>query len=99
MGVASGLVLYLIIWFMTFLVILPIRIQTQGEAGTTLEGTHHGSPEQHNLKKKFWITTGVAFILWGIAAYIIITGTITIRDIDFLDRMGPEPEISGGSYN
>ncbi|MEL6377844.1 MAG: DUF1467 family protein [Pseudomonadota bacterium] len=32
MGVASGLVLYLIIWFMTFLVILPIRIQTQGKS-------------------------------------------------------------------
>lgn len=91
MGIASGIVLFLVIWFMTFLVALPIRIQTQGEAGTTVPGTHHGSPEQHHLRKKFKIVTVVASVLWAIAAYIILTGTITVRDIDVFGRMGPEP--------
>ncbi|MEM8773986.1 MAG: DUF1467 family protein [Pseudomonadota bacterium] len=99
MGVASGIVLFLVIWFMTFLCVLPIRIQTQGEAGTTVPGTHHGSPERHNLKKKFLITTAITAVLWSIAAWVIITGTITVRDIDFFDRMGPEPEIRSGSYS
>ncbi|WP_371228672.1 DUF1467 family protein [Roseovarius sp. 2305UL8-3] len=87
MGPVSGLVLYLVLWFMTFLVALPIRIKTQGEAGTTVPGTHHGSPEQHHLKKKAWITTGVAFVLWAIIATIILTGTITVRDIDWFGTM------------
>ncbi|MEO1138550.1 MAG: DUF1467 family protein [Pseudomonadota bacterium] len=95
MGVASGIVLFLVIWFMTFLVALPIRIKTQGEAGTTVPGTHHGSPETHNLRKKFVITTVIAFILWAIAAYIILTGTITVRDIDMFGRMGDAPQALG----
>ena len=88
MGIASGIVLYLVFWFMTFLVALPIRIQTQGEAGEIVPGTHDGSPQQHHLKKKALITTIVAGVLWAIAAYIIVTGTITVRDIDIFNRMG-----------
>ena len=87
MGVASGIVLYLVIWFMTFLVVLPIRIQTQGEAGTTVEGTHQGSPEKHHLRKKFFITSGVAFMLWAIAAYVILGEVISVRDIDMFGTM------------
>lgn len=89
MGVASALVLFLVIWFMTFLVVLPIRIRTQGEAGHVVPGTHAGSPETHHLKKKVWIVTIVSAVLWSIIATIILTGTITVRDIDFFDRMGP----------
>lgn len=92
MGPVSAIVLYLVIWFMTFLVALPIRIQTQGEAGTTVAGTHRGSPERHHLKKKAWITTGVAFVIWAIVATIILTGTITVRDLDMWDKMDPVSE-------
>jgi len=87
MGIASGIVLYLVIWFMTFLVALPIRIQTQGEAGTTVEGTHHGSPERHHLRKKFIIVTAVATVLWAIAAYIILGEVISVEDIDIFGTM------------
>lgn len=93
MAIASGIVLFLVIWFLTFLCILPLRIVTQGEAGTTVPGTHDGSPERHHLKRKFVITTVVTIVLWAIAAYIIITGTITVRDIDFFNRMGPAPSL------
>ena len=88
MGPVSGLVLYLVVWFLTFFVLLPIKIQTQGEAGSTVEGTHHGSPEKHHLKKKAWITTGIAFVIWAVLAYIILTGAITVRDIDMFGTMG-----------
>ncbi len=96
MGVASGLVLYMVIWFMTLFVLLPLRIQTQGEAGEVVPGTHAGSPQRHHLKKKFLITTLVAAVLWAIIAYIIISGTITVRDIDMFNRMRPAESVSGG---
>ena len=92
MGIASGIVLFLVIWFMTFLVVLPIRIQTQGEAGTTVPGTHQGSPEIHHLRKKMWIVTGIAAVLWVIVASVIITGAVTVRDLDMFGRMGPASE-------
>ena len=87
MGVASGIVLFLVIWFMTLFIVLPMRIQTQGEAGTTVPGTHHGSPEKHHLRKKFIIVTVIAFVLWAIAAYIILGEVITVRDIDMFGTM------------
>jgi len=88
MGIASGLVLYLVIWAMTFLVAIPIRLQTQGEAGQIVPGTHNGSPQTHHLKKKALITTCVAAVIWAIAAWIIISGQITVRDIDMFNTMG-----------
>ena len=49
MGIVSGLVLFAVIWSMTFLIALPIRVQTQGDAGEVVPGTHAGAPEQHHL--------------------------------------------------
>lgn len=40
MGPVSGLVLFAVIWFMTFLIVLPIRVQTQGDVGEIVPGTH-----------------------------------------------------------
>lgn len=82
MGVTSGIVLYAVIWFMTFLIAIPIRLKTQGDVGEVVPGTHAGSPEVHNLKRKAWITTGVAALIWAVVASIIIFEVVTVRDID-----------------
>lgn len=89
MGITSALVLFAVIWFMTFLVVIPIRLETQGDVGDVVPGTHAGSPQTHHLKKKAWITTGISVVLWCIIAGIIISGVVTVRDLDFFGRMGP----------
>lgn len=89
MGITAGIVLYVVIWFMTFFVVLPLRLQTQGEAGDVVPGTHKGAPEQHHLKKKAIITTLAAAVIWGIIATIILTGAITVRDFDWFHRLPP----------
>lgn len=89
MSITSAIVLYAVIWFMTFLVALPIRVQTQGDLGEVTPGTHAGAPEHHHLKKKALITTLVAAVLWAVIAGIILSGVIEIRDFDWMDRMGP----------
>ncbi|MFS4580539.1 DUF1467 family protein [Phaeobacter sp. C3_T13_0] len=91
MGITSGLVLYAVIWFMTFLIVIPIRIQTQGDRGEIVPGTHAGAPEHHYLKQKAVITTIVSAVIWGIIATIILSGWITVNDFDWLDRL-PDPE-------
>ena len=89
MGITSALVLLAVIWFTTFFIVLPIRIQTQGDVGKIVPGTHAGSPEHHHLKKKAWITTGIAFVLWIIIGGTILSGVITLEDIDMFNRIGP----------
>jgi predicted secreted protein len=90
MGVTTGIVLFMVIWFMVLFVVLPIRIRTQGDMGQVVPGTHAGSPEHHHMKKKVWITTGIAAVIWIVVASTLISGAITLRDIDMFNRMGPE---------
>ena len=84
MGITSGLVLYAVIWWMTFLVVLPIRVKTQGDLGQVEPGTHAGAPQVHYLKRKAWIATGIAFVLWAIIAAIIISEVVTVSELPFL---------------
>lgn len=89
MNITSAIVLYAVLWFMTFLVAIPIRIKTQGDIGEVVPGTHAGAPEHHYLKTKAKITTLVAAVLWGILFWIISTGQISVRDFDWFNRMAP----------
>ena len=90
MGITSGIVLYAVLWFLPFLIVIPIRLQTQGDVGQVVPGTHASSPEVHNLKKKALITTLAAGVVWAILATIILGGYVTVRDIDLFHRMGPQ---------
>lgn len=91
MAITSALVLFAVIWFMTFLIIIPFRLQTQGDLGEIVEGTQAGAPEHHHLKKKALLTTAIATVLFIIIAGIILSGWISVRDIDWFERMGPAP--------
>lgn len=83
MGPVSGLVLYLVIWFVVLFVVLPLRLTTQGDAGEVVPGTPEGAPVNPNLKRKALIVTVVAAVIWAIAATIILSGAITVEDLDF----------------
>jgi predicted secreted protein len=87
MHVTSAIVLYAIIWFLTLLIVAPIRLVTQGDRGEIVPGTHASSPEVHHLKAKMWISTGVAFVIWAIIVAIIVTDVISVRDFDWFNRM------------
>ncbi len=89
MTITAGFVLFAVIWFMTFLVVLPVRVKTQGDLGDIVPGTHAGAPEVHHLKKKVWITTGISIVLWAIIAGIILSGVISVRDFDWLHQLEP----------
>jgi len=92
MSITSALVLFAVIWFMVFFIAIPIRLETQGDVGKVVSGTHASAPENHHLKKKAIITTIVALVLWAIIAGIILSGLITVRDLDWFNRMAPRPE-------
>ena len=88
MGITSALVLYAVLWFLTFLIVIPFRVETQGDRGEIVPGTMAGAPEHHGLRKKAILTTIIAAVLWAVIAYVIFTGLVTVRDIDVFNRMG-----------
>lgn len=82
----SAFVLYAFAWFLTLLVVLPLRLTTQGEAGQIAPGTPQSAPHDLRIGRKFVITTIAATLIWGVAVAIILSGWITLEDIDVLHR-------------
>ena len=89
MSITSAFVLFAVFWFLTFLVVLPIRVKTQGDVGDITPGTHAGAPQEHHLKKKAWITTGVTLLLWGVVTTIILNGWLPVSQLDLLPVIEP----------
>ena len=87
MSVTSAFVLFAVIWFLTFLIVIPFKIKTQGDVGVVLKGTQAGAPEVHDLRKKAIITTGISLILWLLITILIVSEIVTIEDIDLFGRM------------
>ncbi|MDP5086459.1 MAG: DUF1467 family protein [Yoonia sp.] len=93
MGPVSGLVLLAVIWTLVFFIVLPLRLETQGEAGEIVPGTHASSPANFDIKRKAKITSLWAVPIWAVIAGVILSGAITVRDIDWFERMST-PEVS-----
>lgn len=87
MSIVSAIVLFAVYWFITLLVVLPLRLETQGDRGEIEPGTHAGSPADPQMKKRFIVTTCVAFVLWAITVAVVVTGTLTMQDLDIFNRM------------
>jgi predicted secreted protein len=96
MSITSAIVLYAVIWFMVLFVVLPLRLTTQGDAGEVEPGTSASSPAFIDMKRKFRIVTLVAAVLWIVIAGVIFSGLISVRDLDFFNRMSPLPGDTGG---
>jgi len=88
MNIVTGIVLYAIIWFMTLFIVLQVGVRSQSDAGERMQGTHGSAPVDPRLGRRFLITSGIAVVVWGVIAAIIISGAITIDDIDLFTRFG-----------
>lgn len=96
MAWTSAIVLLAVIWFLVLFVVLPLRLTTQGEAGRVVRGTPSSSPEGLKLRRKVVVTTVVALAIWIVACAIIISGAVSIHDIDIFNRMS-RPAPAGGT--
>ncbi|MCB1349360.1 MAG: DUF1467 family protein [Maritimibacter sp.] len=88
MSITGGAVLFVVIWFITMFVTLPITLRTQAEAGEVVPGTHQGAPADFRLRRTLLIVTLVTLVLWGIVVWIITSGVISIEDLDTWGIMG-----------
>lgn len=87
MGPVSAIVLFAVIWSMVFFIVLPLRMVSQGDAGDIVPGTHASAPANAQIGRKAKITTIWAVPIWAIIAGTILSGAISVRDLDWFDRM------------
>ncbi len=88
MTISGAFILFATIWFLSLLIALQVGIKTQHEDGKIVPGTPASAPAAINLKKRVLVVTIVSVCLWLPIMYIIVSGAISIRDIDIFGRYG-----------
>ncbi len=80
MGWFSGIVVYVILWWLVFFVTLPFGVRSPDDLGREAEPGHAPSaPVDARLWIKGGVTTAVATVLWGIAYWVIAADLISFR--------------------
>jgi predicted secreted protein len=64
----SGIVMFVIIWWMVFFAVLPWGIRRAGDEAL---GHDAGAPAKPRLWLKVGVTTGVAIALWGVGFWLV----------------------------
>ena len=89
MNITGAIVLYSVTWFLTLFCVLPYRTVSQDETDHIVPGTPPGAPAHEVMRRKAWIATLIATPIWALIAGVILSGWITIEDLDWFDRMKP----------
>jgi predicted secreted protein len=82
MSITGALILLSVTWFMVFFMVLPVRFRSQDEAGHVEPGTPRSAPADPMLKRKAWITTGISLVVWALIMAVILSGRISVYDLD-----------------
>lgn len=78
MGLVSGVVVYLIAWWVILFMILPLGVRTSEEPEP---GHAPSAPVRPQLKKKFLATTLAAAVVWLIVFAVVEAEIISFRDM------------------
>jgi predicted secreted protein len=71
MTLAGGIIVFVLGWWLSFFVVLPIGVKGQWEDGSTVAGTEEGAPKNPMLlKKAIWATAG-AVVVTAVAALVV----------------------------
>lgn len=89
MSITAALVLFAVVWFMVFFIVLPLNLTTQGDAGSVVPGTPPAAPAGFVVARKARLTTLIAIVVWAVLALVILSGWISVRDLDIFGRMRP----------
>jgi predicted secreted protein len=89
MTITGAIVLYAVTWFVTLFCVLPYRTVSQDEARDIVPGTPPGAPAGDVMRRKVRITTLIATPIWVVVVGIVLSGWISVADLDWFGRMKP----------
>ncbi len=80
MSLFLGIAIYIILWWLSFFVMLPIGAHSHHEAGEeVVRGAERGAPRVHNLVRKGLYAAGVAAVLWVGVAWAVSVDLFGMR--------------------
>ncbi|WP_031553699.1 DUF1467 family protein [Parvularcula oceani] len=75
MSPVGGLIIYLILWWVVFFAVLPMRVRSVWEDSEEQpEGVEEGAPVRPELWFKVRRTTWITALVWLVVAALIISG-------------------------
>ncbi|MBA3909725.1 MAG: DUF1467 domain-containing protein [Rhodobacter sp.] len=89
MTITAAFILYAVTWFMTFFIVLQVRNVAQSDTGHVEPGTPPGAPAEEIVGKKAKLTFLIATPIWAVISGVILSGWITVADLDWFGRMNP----------
>ena len=84
MTITSAIVLFAVIWAVTFFLVLPWGQVSQYEAGDVVPGTPASAPSDAMIRRKLIVTTGIAVVAFVLTFCVIYFRWITIDDLTFM---------------
>ena len=89
MSITSVIVIFAVTWFMVFFCILPLRFQSQGDAGEVEPGTPASAPAGFVVGAKARVTTLVTVVITALICGTVMWSGISIRDLDWMHTAVP----------
>lgn len=89
MNLTGAIVLFAVIWFLVFFIVLQATARSQDDAGEVTPGTPASAPADAKILKKAKITTAITVVLWAVIAWVILSGMVSIYDLDWFGRLTP----------
>jgi len=77
-GFVTGIVVFLLVWWMVFFTILPLRVRGQFEDDDVVPGSEPGAPVDPRIKAKMWLTTVVTSGLWLVYFIVFEFGFVSL---------------------
>ncbi len=77
MNWVTGLLVYVVIWWVVLFCILPFGVRPIEQPGP---GYGTGAPENPRLLFKGMVTTGIALVLWGVVYLLARSDWISFRN-------------------
>ena len=76
MPIGSIIAVFIVIWWLCFVAVLPIGTHSQHELGEIVAGTEPGAPAVPRLIRKALVATALAIVLTPLLLWAINTGTL-----------------------
>lgn len=78
MDIFTSCATFIIIWWLSLFLVLPIGIQSQLESGDVVKGTPRGAPSNPNIKKKMLWATGIASVFWLVLEALVLMNIVKL---------------------
>ena len=90
MGLVTGVVTFLIIWWTVLFMVLPIGVRGHDEAGEAApDGGDAGAPTDPQLWRKARLTTLIACAVFAPVFIVVHFGLIDLQSLPIGPRIGP----------